>query len=45
MKDHEMEIYSNASETQVFTLWQLEVGNDAKLIAQFINNMKTYELR
>ena len=41
MKDYgKMEIYSNASETQVITLWQLEVGNEAKLIRLFINNMK-----
>ena len=36
----EMEIYNNASETQVITLWQLEVGNVVKLIWLFINNMK-----
>ena len=36
----EMEIYSNTSETQVNTIWQLEVGNDAKLLRLFINNMK-----
>ena len=31
MKDYgKMENYSNALETQVFTLWQLEVGYDAK---------------
>ena len=41
MKDYgKMQIYSNASETQVITLWQLEVGNDAKLTGQFITNMR-----
>ena len=35
-----MEFHSNASETQVIILLQLEVGNDAKLIRLFINNMK-----
>ena len=27
-------------ETQLFTLWQLEVGNDALLMWLFINNTK-----
>ena len=31
MKDYGNENYSNASETQVITLWQLEVGNDARM--------------
>ena len=41
--DHErlwkMEIYSNASETHVIN-FMAEVGNDAKLIRLFINNVK-----
>ena len=39
MKDYgKCEIYSSASETQFITLWQ--VGNDAKLMQLFINNIK-----
>ena len=38
----EMQVYINASETQVLTLWQSEVGNDEKLTGYiFTNNMKT----
>ena len=30
-------------ETQVITLWKMEIGNDAKMNRiNFINNMKTY---
>ena len=38
-----MEIYSNASET-LFYHSMAEVGNDAKLIKLFINNMKIANL-